>query len=589
MNTLFDAGLHPFPFMLQLISMRSTRSLSEVSSISAISTHSSSSLLSSIPSNSEKINKVRPQTAPLLATARKRCVHLTVAAIVIGFLIANVLFRLSVLRHPATVYQSFQHYLSDQLTSHRPQHPTDDLPTGFRPTVVALVSFNIRSRTEILDCYLQQNLVRNGGLIDRVIFSPETDDAVDLDWLRQTVSKTDGYNVLNTGPVEAGLYDGLEEKTIPLDDSHAGSALARSWVFADALAKLMTQSEDQVEPLFLFIGAETIYLSPNTIPSMLNVHQTQPEYSVIQANVVNQETLSWVHNKMNVVKPYRPDYLPIVTADNNAPGDTPDPDVFEGMRHHFPSSHIGKRDSPWKASELPLWADEASTAYTSQDEASNPLIFEVPIDLQPPAEKTRWLPFDARQAEASSLDFRHRPAVSSHITQKTLVANGPGRWPWTLSTQQLYSFLEHLEEEHDLSQPGKDPTTTLSSKTTYSNNRGLARYRFPLWSFDSEPIALSVFLISSSDLIALTASPQLFSQNAGEAELGRWILRQDVQKRLNDRTAVVDGHVRAARYASRGPGLLESSDEIAYGLDSTDLLERFRAYGHDVGCKPHLH
>ena len=179
--------------------------------------------------------------------------------------------------------------------------------------------------------------------------------------------------------------------------------------------------------------------------------------------------------------------------------------------------------------------------------------------------------------------------MSSHVTQKTLVSNGPGRWPWTLSTQQLYSFLEHLEEEHDLSQPGKDPTTTSSSKATYSNSRGLARYRFPLWSFDLEPIALSLFLISSSDLTTLTASPQLFSQNAGEAELGRWILRQDVQKRLNGRTAVVAGHAVAARYASRGPGLLESSAELAQGLDSTDLLERFRAHGHDIGCQMQIH
>ena len=77
-----------------------------------------------------------------------------------------------------------------------------------------------------------------------------------------------------------------------------------------------------------------------------------------------------------------------MTAEENVPGDTPDPDVFEEMRHHFTPGRIGKRDLTWKASELPLWADEASTAYASHDEASNPLIFGGPIDLQPPAEKT---------------------------------------------------------------------------------------------------------------------------------------------------------------------------------------------------------
>ena len=455
--------------------MRSTRSLSEASSISASSLRSSSSVLSSILGNTEKINTVKPQPAPLLATAKKRCIYLTVAAVVIGFLIANVVFRLSVLRHPATVYQSFHHFLSDQLSSHRPQHPTDTLAKGSRPTVVALVSFNKRSRLEVLDCYLQQNLASKGGLVDRFIFSPETENAVDLDWLRQTVSKTEGYNVLSTEPAEAGLYDGLEEKTIPLDDPHgAASALARSWVFADALAKLMTQSEEQTEPLFLFIDAETIYLSPTMIASMINVHQTQSEHSVVQANVVNQETLSWVHNKMNVMKPYRPEYLPIVTAQDGAQGETPDANVFEEMRDHFTSSENEKREIVWRASELPPWtADEVSTVYSSSEkEPSKPLIFGVPIDLQPPVETTRWLPFDSRQAEPSSLDFRHRPSVSSRVTQKTLVSNGPGRWPWTLSTQQLYSFLEHLEEEHEISRP--------HSNTPGTSTSGLARYRFPL-------------------------------------------------------------------------------------------------------------
>ena len=56
-------------------------------------------------------------------------------------------------------------------------------------------------------------------------------------------------------------------------------------------------------------------------------------------------------------------------------------------------------------------------------------------------------------------------------------------------------------------------------------------------------------------------------------------------ERLNGRTAVVDGHAVAARYASRGSGLLESDNEVAHGLDSTDLLDRFRAYSQDVGCR----
>ena len=49
---------------------------------------------------------------------------------------------------------------------------------------------------DILDCYLQRNLARNGGYLDEVQFAVHTDVAEDLHWLSELVSRTPGYRIL---------------------------------------------------------------------------------------------------------------------------------------------------------------------------------------------------------------------------------------------------------------------------------------------------------------------------------------------------------------------------------------------------------
>lgn len=52
---------------------------------------------------------------------------------------------------------------------------------------------------EILDCYLQRNLVSNGGWLDEVRFLANTDDAVDIAWLDQTAARVPEYHVRHLG------------------------------------------------------------------------------------------------------------------------------------------------------------------------------------------------------------------------------------------------------------------------------------------------------------------------------------------------------------------------------------------------------
>lgn len=59
--------------------------------------------------------------------------------------------------------------------------------------IIGLVFYGRRQFVEVLDCYLRRNLVRNGGVMDEVIFVVNTADIDDLEYLDQIVNGTEGY------------------------------------------------------------------------------------------------------------------------------------------------------------------------------------------------------------------------------------------------------------------------------------------------------------------------------------------------------------------------------------------------------------
>lgn len=577
----------------------SSTDLSPISSPPS-SVRSSTFLLASTTGFSEKFHSLpRSTTFPIasilsLGNFRRRAVYIVVLAALTGVLCANLL-----LGFPSSSSTHSSHADSlGRLIPFRPSNPPDhSLLAGPKPTVVALVSFNSRSRTQILDCYLQQNLVHNGGLVDRVILSPESSSEADLNWLRKIVAETDGYNLIrssNEGRVEH--YDGLEEKLVPLMDAdQIGGSVGRSWKLAATLAQNMASlaKTDQAKPLFLFINSEITYLSPIAISSMIYTQQTRPEYSIIQANVVNQPILSWLHNKLGVVKPYRPQ------GSNVEPENT----VFDSLRDFLDSGkHPSRSAQSWRASALPLWSHEANSAFPDIDSPTSPLLFGVPIDFQPPAHKYRWLPYDERQVTNSpskskqntNLNFHQRPSLTTPVIQQVFSHTGPGKWPWTLSAQQLYSFLEHLEEEHDLTtSSGTNPT-----KPSPNRGRGLSRYRFPFYiPSPSPPLAPTLFLLPSNTLLQLlpsfpftlpptptneTTSDLLRQQQANEEPtLAKWLASARVSSVLGGRGMVVDGNAVAARFlpgrasSESEEGTIDGEEDGRKGLEGTDLLERF--------------
>lgn len=105
-------------------------------------------------------------------------------------------------------------------------------PQGVR--VVAMVFYGRRRNVDILDCYLRQNLVSNGGYLDEVWFMVHTEKKEDVDWLREFVRDVPGYTFMDLGACTKQGYGcmweyAVEDDTIyiKIDDDIVSLAASR--------------------------------------------------------------------------------------------------------------------------------------------------------------------------------------------------------------------------------------------------------------------------------------------------------------------------------------------------------------------------
>ena len=271
---------------------------------------------------------------------------------------------------------------SNDSTTADPADPPFGKPSNIE--IIATVMYSHRDRTTILDCFLQQNLASNGGLLDKVIFVPETGQEEHLDWLEALVASTAGYFLLGP-PADGTIFE-------------QASPFSRAWALA------------QAGPLYIQMSSETVYIGHDTIASLVKTRLAYPDYFLVSANVVNQPVLSWVHHHLGVVRPYRPEARPPAR----------------------PQKLMNSSVFNWRASNLPPWgvSNEAQDGLDSQI----PSDYGVALDFSPPFKGHRWLPYSSTSS-----------SIPTAVTQEVLSRNGGGKWPWTLGAQHHYSFLEHLE------------------------------------------------------------------------------------------------------------------------------------------------
>ncbi|KAJ5681553.1 uncharacterized protein N7477_001493 [Penicillium maclennaniae] len=246
--------------------------------------------------------------------------------------------------------------------------------------------------------------------------------------------------------------------------------------------------------MYIRIDGDVVYLEDHTIPTIVKTKLDNPSSLMVSANVVNEAALSSLHSHPGIALPYLPEL------------------------HHTkqPSRSKTQLSQDWRSSSLPQWRGPAS--------------FRVPKGFKAPFHGHRWL----LPAEAGS---DRDPIAGSMYTE-----TGPSLEDWTVSAQQHYSFLHHLEYDE------------------------LTRYKFPLWMDPTEPISQNFGCFWGHDADALG---EIFGR-IGEDPSESWIRLDGSRPHV-----AIDGKGLVAHYSARlGPE----------GLDSTDLLERYRAYAQEKVC-----
>ncbi|KAI1094402.1 hypothetical protein F5B19DRAFT_55867 [Rostrohypoxylon terebratum] len=152
-------------------------------------------------------------------------------------------------------------------------------PRGFK--IVAVVFYGRKQNVDILDCYLQENLISRGGYLDDVWFMVHTKKAEDIAWLNEFVKKNPLYK-------QKGLGSCGEEE-----------ATACVW---DYLVDDNT--------LYIKMDDDILYIHHDAIPQLVHTRLAQPHPYAISAQLVNSPITSLQQYHYGAIHPFLPDPSP---------------------------------------------------------------------------------------------------------------------------------------------------------------------------------------------------------------------------------------------------------------------------------------
>jgi hypothetical protein len=185
---------------------------------------------------------------------------------------------------------------SNKAVAFNPQKPKD-------VKIVGLVFFGRKSRVEILRCYLERNMVDNGGWLDEIVWIKNTDKKDDLVYLDEILASSPRYSSLSLDGIGLVGY-GLAWKTIKRGT------------------------------MYVKIDDDVVYLADDTIPRIVTMKLAHPEYVLVSANMINSPLLGWVHYHMGAIHPYLPEFT--------EPGYIPPPSLLPTPK-------------PWTYTSYPNW------------------------------------------------------------------------------------------------------------------------------------------------------------------------------------------------------------------------------------------
>ncbi|MCJ1427508.1 hypothetical protein MMC29_005411 [Sticta canariensis] len=216
--------------------------------------------------------------------------------------------------------------------------PTVDADPSAKPWVkpedvkiIALIFYGRPETVSILDCYMKQNLVSNGGFLDEVHWAVNTENENDLKYLDGLVETSEEYKKI-------------------------------------VLPRLGFESiwENAVERgnLYIKIDDDVVYVHEDAIPNLIYTKLKHPDAFDVSANLVNSPSLSWLHYHLGAVHAYLPE--------TKAPDGTPEPDV-------------------WRASLLPTWEGD-NISFPLGTSTNGAGFVENDDPGAPPFKGHRWLP-----------------------------------------------------------------------------------------------------------------------------------------------------------------------------------------------------
>ncbi|KAI4864522.1 hypothetical protein F4820DRAFT_458808 [Hypoxylon rubiginosum] len=140
-----------------------------------------------------------------------------------------------------------------------------------------MVFYGRKRYVDILDCYLQQNLVSNGGYFDEVWFMSHTKDEDDVAWVEDLVSKTPEYKVVGKGVCEGKKYSCM-------------------WNYA---------VEDNT--IYVKIDDDIVWIHPDAIPQLVQTRIALPHPYAISSNLVNSPVTGMEQYHYGAIHPFLPD------------------------------------------------------------------------------------------------------------------------------------------------------------------------------------------------------------------------------------------------------------------------------------------
>ncbi|OAX78936.1 hypothetical protein ACJ72_06750 [Emergomyces africanus] len=189
------------------------------------------------------------------------------------------------------------------------QKQEEELVKPTNVNITGMVFFGRRGRVQSMNCYVERNLVDNGGWLDEVLWYANTDNAEDLKYLDQIIERSPRYKKISLEkpvqwPEYTKLWRNLERGTI-----------------------------------YVKLDDDILWLADDAIPHMVTTKLKYPDSFAVSANVINGPPLSFIHFHLGALHPYLPELEGDPTYNNHS--------EFENWR---PSSHpfwSGPSDFEW--------------------------------------------------------------------------------------------------------------------------------------------------------------------------------------------------------------------------------------------------